>query len=108
MMTMTNSRRKREARALMAATGWNYTRALRELRQPGEENDVSVHDDGYDLTDGPDIKPAEETRGGEHPDWAAARPGEALPELPDEDFGDAGGPAEAFFAARKMRHGDGS
>jgi hypothetical protein len=26
--------------------------------------------------------PATETRGGKHPDWANAKPGEPLPELP--------------------------
>lgn len=26
--------------------------------------------------------PATENRGGDHPDWASARPGEELPELP--------------------------
>lgn len=36
---------------------------------------MSVFDDGSDL----DV-PAEETRGGENPDWANARPGEPLPE----------------------------
>jgi hypothetical protein len=38
-------------------------------------------------------QPAVESRGGEHPDWANARPGEALPQLPvaenhDDDCGD--------------------
>jgi hypothetical protein len=37
--------------------------------------------------------PATEKRGGEHPDWAGARPGEELPELPAEDAAPAGVPA---------------
>ena len=40
---------------------------------------MSVFDDGADLA-----LPATETRGGEHPDWANARPGRPLPELPDD------------------------
>jgi hypothetical protein len=43
--------------------------------------------------------PATEERGGDHPDWASARPGEELPELPgpvsatvDEFLGDPAGP----------------
>jgi len=57
-----------------------------------EDDPVSIFDDrDYDL----DGTPAEEHRGGEHPDWANARPGEELPELPpDGDFGDAPGPME--------------
>lgn len=42
--------------------------------------------------------PATEMRGGDHPDWASARPGEELPELPepvsrqvDEFLGDPAG-----------------
>jgi hypothetical protein len=38
-------------------------------------------------------QPATESRGGEHPDWAKAKPGEELPQLPvadnhDDDCGD--------------------
>ena len=45
-----------------------------------EEKTMSVYDDGTDL--GKPAPPATETRGGEHPDWENARPGEPLPELP--------------------------
>ena len=45
----------------------------------GEEDRMSVFDDGSDL-----MEPVMETRGGEHPDWENARPGEPLPELPDD------------------------
>jgi hypothetical protein len=33
----------------------------------------------------PAAEPATETRGGEHPDWENARPGEPLPQLPEEN-----------------------
>lgn len=37
--------------------------------------------------------PPEEKRGGDHPDWAGARPGEELPELaPDQCGGGCGNP----------------
>jgi hypothetical protein len=48
---------------------------------------VSIFDGGTDLGGKPPV-PATETRGGENPDWARARPGEPLPEkeedTPDE------------------------
>jgi hypothetical protein len=44
---------------------------------------MSVTDPGDDLAPPP---PATETRGGENPDWASARPGEPLPEkTPDQE-----------------------
>lgn len=49
--------------------------------EPGccEGNTVSVFDDpGLDTG-----LPAQEHRGGEHPDWKHAMPGEELPELPE-------------------------
>lgn len=30
--------------------------------------------------------PATEFRGGDHPDWAHAKPGQPLPELPDAEY----------------------
>lgn len=38
---------------------------------------MSVFDDGEDIG-----TPAAESRGGEHPDWERAKPGQELPELP--------------------------
>lgn len=49
---------------------------------PGTEEGMSVFDDGTDLA-GSGV-PAEEHRGGEHPDWDNARPGEPLPEFPPD------------------------
>ena len=47
----------------------------------------------------PDI-PAEETRGGENPDWDRTRPGEPLPEkIPEPD-------PEVLEAVRSWRPGD--
>jgi hypothetical protein len=41
---------------------------------------MSVTDPGDDFASAPPAPPATETRGGENPDWASARPGEPLPE----------------------------
>ena len=54
-----------------------------------EEDTMSVFDDpGLDQSSGP--VPAEEHRGGEHPDWANARPGKPLREMPDPGPGPDG------------------
>jgi len=70
-----SGKRNRAARALMAETGWNYTRALREIDRRQE--------DGMGE---PDSGPLEETRGGENIDWEHAEPGKPLREKPDPDI----------------------
>ena len=91
-----SSARSRAARKMMAETGWTYTRALREVlrrRAEQEESDMGRHDKipaaataaGPVSTRAPAPGGVAETRGGEHPDWANARPGEPLLRLPEEN-----------------------
>jgi hypothetical protein len=44
---------------------------------------MSVFDDPA-IDETKDTGPVTETRGGQRPDWANARPGEPLPELPEQ------------------------
>lgn len=47
---------------------------------------MSVYDDGTDLGEYPSL-PATEARGGKAVDWDAVRPGEPLPDLPEDEEG---------------------
>jgi hypothetical protein len=77
----------------MAETGWNYTRALGAInrRRAEQEEDGMAEQDKTPTAAGPisarGPKPGDvaETRGGEHPDWENTRPGEVLPQLPEEN-----------------------
>jgi hypothetical protein len=60
----------------------DYARAQGATVVWHEEDSVRIPDDPG-LAGPPAEPPAEEHRGGEHPDWANARPGEELPELPE-------------------------
>jgi hypothetical protein len=91
------SARSRAARELMAETGWNYTRALGEInrrRAVQQEDEMGKHDKNHTpaptqagplSAGGPVAGQAAETRGGQAPDWENARPGEPLPQLPEEN-----------------------